>query len=377
MKRIIKLLVVFVGCSTTVMAQSKKEINQQLKNELSEAVELYNAMKDDYTLSYGALERQRVQVRSRVIREIQEEISKNQLIRIKVKNLYSKLEALGEEPSKLVDKEQFNTPIPGLDKVLTNTSDALSGRITFRMVRDTLQWNDMRIKQQNEMMPLLLADYAKAKEINDVSLQRVIQYNQRLEGLNYSIDSVGNELKKQYDQFTVTEKILMAKYEELRANFEKNGPNGFSKAYIAEFGKDPLQKERQKRSKESEFVMGSEPEVLPPPAKEEEVVIYDAVEEQAEFPGGFAGLRAYLKENLVLPESVSSGKVSGKVHLKFVVSTTGKVSNVKVLKGIPDCLECDVEAIRVVKAMPDWAPAKNNGKKVNSYFNLPITFKAQ
>ena len=37
--------------------------------------------------------------------------------------------------------------------------------------------------------------------------------------------------------------------------------------------------------------------------------------------------------------------------------------------------DIDNEVLRVVKKMPKWTPAKVDGKKVRSLFNLPITFR--
>jgi TonB family protein len=107
----------------------------------------------------------------------------------------------------------------------------------------------------------------------------------------------------------------------------------------------------------------------------QEPVILDVVEEPAEFPGGMTALKKYLADNVVFPEVAKELGISGKVYLRFVVSEQGNISNVKVMRGIQDCKECDQEAIRVVKKMPNWTPGKNNGKAVNMYYNLPIIFK--
>lgn len=115
-------------------------------------------------------------------------------------------------------------------------------------------------------------------------------------------------------------------------------------------------------------------EPLPPPPPQESV-IFDVTEEMAEFVGGREAMIKYLSENLVYPESAKKNGIEGKVYLKFVISVSGNISNVSVKKSIPDCKECDTEAVRVVKNMPDWKPAKNNGKPVNSWYTLPITFK--
>lgn len=107
----------------------------------------------------------------------------------------------------------------------------------------------------------------------------------------------------------------------------------------------------------------------------QEPVILEIVEEPAEFPGGIDALKKYLADHIVYPESAKEAGISGKVYLKFVVSNQGNISNVKVMRGIAGCPECDREATRVVKAMPKWTPGKNSGKTVNMYYNLPIIFK--
>ncbi|MFN5983450.1 MAG: energy transducer TonB [Fluviicola sp.] len=61
--------------------------------------------------------------------------------------------------------------------------------------------------------------------------------------------------------------------------------------------------------------------------------------------------------------------------MKFIVSENGFISNVKVIRGVEDCPECDREAIRVVKSMPNFIPGKVNGKAVHSTFTLPVPFK--
>lgn len=110
-----------------------------------------------------------------------------------------------------------------------------------------------------------------------------------------------------------------------------------------------------------------------PASEQEEPLVY--VDTPAEFPGGRQALMKYLSENLVYPESAIENGLQGKCVLKFVVSKTGTISMVSVQRGVPDCPECDAEAIRVIKAMPAWKPGQMNGKPVASYFNLPITFR--
>lgn len=107
----------------------------------------------------------------------------------------------------------------------------------------------------------------------------------------------------------------------------------------------------------------------------QEDMIYDIVDEPAEYARGLNGLQIFMAENLKYPQTAVESGIEGKCYLQFVVSAHGYISNVKVKKGVADCPECDQEAVRMVKTMPKWVPGKINGKDVNSIFVLPVTFK--
>ncbi|MDF3028449.1 MAG: TonB family protein [Fluviicola sp.] len=103
--------------------------------------------------------------------------------------------------------------------------------------------------------------------------------------------------------------------------------------------------------------------------------IYDIVDQPAEYPGGMAAMNKFIAENLKYPETAKEKGIQGKCYLQFIVSETGQVSNIKVKKGVVDCKECDLEAVRVVKAMPKWKPGQKDGKNVNMTYTLPVSFK--
>ncbi len=105
--------------------------------------------------------------------------------------------------------------------------------------------------------------------------------------------------------------------------------------------------------------------------------IFTIVEEQAEFPGGIAAMQKYLGSNIQYPAMAREAGISGRCFLKFIVNENGEISNVEILKGVPGCGECDKEAMRVVKSMPKWKPAKMTGRSVKCYFNLPVSFRIQ
>jgi periplasmic protein TonB len=110
-------------------------------------------------------------------------------------------------------------------------------------------------------------------------------------------------------------------------------------------------------------------------AKEDTNVVYQFVDEPAEFPGGMKAMKKYLKNKLVRPESVVNGKIAGFCFLQFTVERDGSSTNLRIVRGVTDCPECDEEALRVIQNMPKWKPAKTNGEIVRYLYNLPIAFK--
>ncbi len=63
------------------------------------------------------------------------------------------------------------------------------------------------------------------------------------------------------------------------------------------------------------------------------------------------------------------------MYVTFVVSADGSVKNAKVVRGVDPVL--DQEALRVVNAMPRWAPGKQRGQAVNVAYTVPISFVLQ
>ncbi len=98
------------------------------------------------------------------------------------------------------------------------------------------------------------------------------------------------------------------------------------------------------------------------------------VEQQPEFPGVQA-MYKWLSEHINYPAVAAEEGISGRVIIEFVVSKTGAIENVKIARGRHPAL--DKEALRVVKAMPNWNPGRNNGVAVKVTYTLPVQFKLQ
>ncbi|HEY0656527.1 MAG TPA: TonB family protein [Chryseosolibacter sp.] len=101
--------------------------------------------------------------------------------------------------------------------------------------------------------------------------------------------------------------------------------------------------------------------------------IFTVVEQQPEFAGGYDALAEYLRSNMQYPKMARKMGIEGTVHVSFLVSKTGAISEVKVLRGI--MAECDKEAIRVVEKMPAWKPGKQNGHPVHVRLVMPLKFR--
>ena len=108
-------------------------------------------------------------------------------------------------------------------------------------------------------------------------------------------------------------------------------------------------------------------------APSDEDVIFTVVEQQAEFTGGYEAMAKFLQKNLKYPAAPRRMGIEGSVFVGFVVDREGNISDITIVKGIH--ADCDKEAIRVVKMMPNWKPGKQNGRAVKSRFVLPIKFK--
>lgn len=109
--------------------------------------------------------------------------------------------------------------------------------------------------------------------------------------------------------------------------------------------------------------------------KKEPENIYSAVDESASFPGGMEEFRKFVMKELELPKNIKEKKFKEKVYLKITISETGKITNCDYL-GYPR-LEFAFEAMNLVRKLPNWEPAKINGKKVAAYFNLPLLFNQE
>ncbi len=93
------------------------------------------------------------------------------------------------------------------------------------------------------------------------------------------------------------------------------------------------------------------------------------------FPGGHQALEAYFQNPAFYPHQAQQAGIEGTVHVRFRVTSTGHLTDLKVVKSRGSLL--DSAALEAVALMPRWYPAHRSGIAVSSVYVLPVTFRAQ
>ncbi|RYZ25175.1 MAG: energy transducer TonB [Chitinophagaceae bacterium] len=94
---------------------------------------------------------------------------------------------------------------------------------------------------------------------------------------------------------------------------------------------------------------------------------------QPQFPGGAQAWLNFLSRNLRPPQDMEAGE-KRTCLIRFSVDEDGTITNFQVLQSGGN--EFDNEVIRVLKKMPKWLPAIQNGKPAAVSFTQPVTFAA-
>ncbi|UOQ73027.1 energy transducer TonB [Hymenobacter cellulosilyticus] len=102
--------------------------------------------------------------------------------------------------------------------------------------------------------------------------------------------------------------------------------------------------------------------------------VYSYVEQMPEFPGGREGIQSFVQKNLQWPPNTGMLDAEGRVFVNFIVGADGKLRDFKVLKGLHPLL--DAEALRVARLMEGkFVVGRQNGRAVNVYYTIPLTFQ--
>lgn len=114
----------------------------------------------------------------------------------------------------------------------------------------------------------------------------------------------------------------------------------------------------------------------PTTPEEGTVKIYEYHEAQVkpQYPGGDAALVRDVSSRVNYPEDAMEAGVRGRVYLKFVVTDKGEIGEVRIDRPLFHSL--DLEAANVLRRLgKKFTPGQINGKNVNVWYTLPLTFK--
>jgi protein TonB len=82
--------------------------------------------------------------------------------------------------------------------------------------------------------------------------------------------------------------------------------------------------------------------------------------------------KEYVEKNLRYPVAAMKKKISGVVIISFIVTKTGHVSDVRVVRSVNPIV--DVEAVKTIQGMPMWKPALRHGRPINFIFTMRVNF---
>ncbi|GEO03977.1 hypothetical protein AAE02nite_16410 [Adhaeribacter aerolatus] len=100
--------------------------------------------------------------------------------------------------------------------------------------------------------------------------------------------------------------------------------------------------------------------------------IFSQAENPPQFPGGESALQDFMRKKLSYPKEAKRSKIEGLVVVQFLVDTNGKLFYPKVTKSVNPVL--DAEAMRLVKSLPPFTPARQNNQPVVFRYTLPVRF---
>jgi protein TonB len=92
------------------------------------------------------------------------------------------------------------------------------------------------------------------------------------------------------------------------------------------------------------------------------------------YPGGTNRLMIYLFQNITYPAMEIDQEIQGTVVLSFVITPDGKVSDIKVERGIAKGPNLEKTAIQALKNMQGWDQAIRNGMPPNVRQSISVNF---
>jgi len=391
--RIILSLIVLSFLSVCAVAQAKQqtkqELNVQLRDNLKAFKPYYDRWAEVLRSDDSKLRKAISEYDTAVIRNEQRQATELSDAFALLMKRYEQLQRLGKNPEAIVSLPDIKAQIARFEyrNVVPDISEMKSWTPVIAEFSDVSPPEKMSLKDQNEWMRQKLQSVHRSDTANHSSIYRVEQYQKTVQSAKLKLDSLYLEYENVLNIIAVEERLLKDSINDLWYFSLQDYPNNFSLIYEKEFGK-PFEGNKAESidpdyyiyptDQDNEFVKYANPIPMNTFSKammneKQPVLLHD---QPAEFPVGKMAMNKYILSQIRISEKAEELGFRGRIVVKFKVSKTGKVSDVKVIKGLPECRECDDEVVRLMQTMPDWIPGKVRGRKADTYVQIPITFSA-
>ena len=104
-----------------------------------------------------------------------------------------------------------------------------------------------------------------------------------------------------------------------------------------------------------------------------DTTVYRVVEVMPSYPGDMEAFYKFLGQQMHYPKEALENGIEGRVVVRFVVEEDGRLTHFEAISSPSPLLSN--EAIRVLRQMPRWNPAKRMGRNVRCQYNIPVMFR--
>ncbi len=118
----------------------------------------------------------------------------------------------------------------------------------------------------------------------------------------------------------------------------------------------------------------TEPVINAPAHEPNENEIAAFVQSEPEYPGGREKLYDDIYSNITYPEMEKENNIQGTVYISFIVEKAGNITDIRIDRGVNGGPNLSKEALKAVKKLKPFTPAKLDGKPVRYRYRIPIKF---
>lgn len=108
---------------------------------------------------------------------------------------------------------------------------------------------------------------------------------------------------------------------------------------------------------------------------EDSMKVYRQTDVPASFSLNGQSLSQYISSNLLLPPYINKEVTSGRALVQLIIEKDGTVSHISIVKAVSPSLDRNI--VTMLRQMPKWSPAMQNGKVVRSFYFIPVNVRLQ